>query len=77
MRGAIAETRLPADGAEYLFAVMVRSFSPNICLTGANPRHWQVSLDECLTVWRTCETALGELPFDRDAEPAESGRAAA
>jgi len=79
VRKAIAETRLRDEDAEYLFAVIVRTFPPSVALTGlSNPlQQWAPQFADLLATWRTCETALGELPFDRDARPPAEGQAAA
>jgi MoxR-like ATPase len=69
-RSLIARSRLPAETAEYLFAVVVRSFSPSNAMNGhADDRSWREPVEQCIGLWRECEAALGEqLPAEDDAD---------
>jgi MoxR-like ATPase len=61
VRERIAATGLGDHEAEYLFAVMVRTYPPARAMTGAaNQRAWEQHLEECLAVRRTCSAALGD-----------------
>jgi hypothetical protein len=63
VRARIAHSRLNDGEAEFLFAVMVRSFAPPVSMTGAAAQNaWQGHLQGCLGTWRTCAAALGAAP---------------
>jgi hypothetical protein len=76
VRERIAQTRLSDRDAEFLFAVMVRSYPPSLSMTGGVlQQSWQGHLQECLGTWQTCAAALGAPP-DHDADGADTLEAA-
>jgi hypothetical protein len=72
VRAEIARSRLGDTEAEYVFAVMVRSFPPPVGMSGAGVQQaWQGHLQECLDTWRTCASSLGAPPERAEREAAE------
>jgi MoxR-like ATPase len=71
-RALIAHSKLPTQTAEYLFAVVLRAFSPSNALNGhADDRSWRDPVERCIALWRDCEAALGELLSDDGEEREE------
>src|SRR5690606_12079576 len=74
VRAAIATSHLANTDAEYLLAVVVRSYGPSLAMTGATHQHtWQQPLAACMDTWHTCASALGKL---EEAPAIEAGAAA-
>jgi MoxR-like ATPase len=73
-RSLIARSRLPAQTAEYLFAVVLRAFPPSNAMNGhTEDRSWREPVERCIALWRDCEAALGELVTDVDEEDGDDG----